>query len=229
MKKKYLIISFLVATIMNAQQGEITYKTTRINDVENPTDYTQKLSKELNMSIFTLIYSNKESYFTNVPHVPEDDFMAKIALVTANYFEDWYQSSTLRTSYFNKDISGKEYLVVYKRLMQGWELTNESKKIDNYTCYKATLKDFNERSGKETIIEAWYTPDIALPYGPAGYGGLPGLILELKYKRCLYVASKINLNPEKDVKSYPKPNIDNQIDSKEMAHLMKAARKVTED
>lgn len=229
MKIIMFVNTLLLSVFLNAQQGEITYETTHINLMENPTDFALSIEKELNNSLFSLQYTNKESFFTNIPHVPEDDLMAKLALVKAHYYEDWYQSPTNKISYFNKEIAGKEYLVVYKRLMQGWKLSNVSKKIENYTCYKATLVDFNERSGNETIIEAWYTPDIALPYGPGGYGGLPGLILELRYKQCLYVASKITLNPVKEIKEYPRPNMKNQIDSKEMARLMKLARKVTED
>lgn len=76
-----------------------------------------------------------------------------------------------------------------------WELTNESKKIDNYTCYKATCTvEFNTRHGNSgsRIVSAWYTPEINFNYGPNGYMGLPGLILELEYNKTKIVAKEIH-------------------------------------
>lgn len=229
MKKLIILIIVLFNIQLQSQEGVISYNVVISKDTNSTTEFSKKIDKEIEMSIFSLTFSASESYFNNIPHIPEDEISANIGLIKAHYYGYWYQSPTLRIAYFNKEIAGKEYLVVYENQMQGWELTNETKKIDNYSCYKATLIDYNERLDKETIIEAWYTPEIALPYGPVGYGGLPGLILELKYKDCIYISNKITLNPEKGIKAYPKPNMNNKIDSKEMTRLMKLARKVTED
>jgi len=53
-----------------------------------------------------------------------------------------------------------------------WGITNETKNIAGYPCIKATT---NYR-GRNWI--AWFTPNIAIPYGPWKLHGLPGLILE---------------------------------------------------
>lgn len=54
-----------------------------------------------------------------------------------------------------------------------WNITKESKTISGYSCTKATCV----YRGREW--EAWFTPEIAVPYGPWKLHGLPGLILEV--------------------------------------------------
>jgi len=93
----------------------------------------------------------------------------------------------------NKKVStefayGKDYLVSEKLADIEWKITNETKKIVGYTCKKAILfknpqKQFVSNSyGSCTMnnkerVEVWYTEEIASPFGPAGYWGLPGLIV----------------------------------------------------
>ncbi len=62
-----------------------------------------------------------------------------------------------------------------------WKLSNESKKIGNFLCYKATtsIKRYKVNGIHMQNIEAWYCPQWSLNYGPVGYVGLPGLIVEL--------------------------------------------------
>lgn len=66
----------------------------------------------------------------------------------------------------------------------GWSITDESKEIGGYTCFKATRTNVRQapNQGEKFAfpIIAWFSPEIPLPYGPKQYGGLPGLILELQ-------------------------------------------------
>jgi Protein of unknown function (Porph_ging). len=55
-----------------------------------------------------------------------------------------------------------------------WKISHETKKVENYTCQKATL----EYAGR--IWEIWFTPDIAIQEGPYIFNGLPGLIVYMK-------------------------------------------------
>ncbi|MNR33920.1 hypothetical protein D3C85_1516430 [compost metagenome] len=50
---------------------------------------------------------------------------------------------------------------------------------------------------------AWFAPILPYGYGPIQFYGLPGLILELKYKNTTYLAARIELTDTLDIK-FPK-------------------------
>jgi len=70
-----------------------------------------------------------------------------------------------------KDIHKKNFLVT-DELNYTWQITNETKKIKDYTCYKATT------TFRGNTFEAWFTPEIPINAGPWKWYGLPGLIVE---------------------------------------------------
>lgn len=118
---------------------------------------------------------------------------------------------------------GKEFLVTDELENFQWEITNEQKKIGNYSCNKAQIiipvskedkkkyDDFKKKQEtsktsffmmsepKDRIVEAWYTMDIPVSNGPGKYWGLPGLILELHDGETTLLCSKIILNPAEKI------------------------------
>ncbi len=63
-----------------------------------------------------------------------------------------------------------------------WKITNETKKIGEYTVQKAEsdyLLKYFPSYGK---IIAWFTYEIPVEIGPENYKGLPGLIMEIGYE-----------------------------------------------
>lgn len=85
--------------------------------------------------------------------------------------------------YFLLDIKNKEilffnyiinnnYIIRDNYIDLKWKATEETKKIADYNCIKATT---NFR-GREWI--AWFAPDIPVPFGPWKLHDLPGLLLE---------------------------------------------------
>jgi GLPGLI family protein len=137
-----------------------------------------------------------------------------------------------------EEFFGKEFLVQDSLPKWDWKLDGETKKIGNYTCYKATIliavseEDKNEyekiknKKGDEktqfiTVIEpkdktitAWYTPEIAISQGPEKYWGLPGLILEVNDGKKIILCSKIILNPKEKIE-IKKPNKGKKVNQKE--------------
>lgn len=70
-----------------------------------------------------------------------------------------------------------------------WKITAEQKMVLNYVTQKATLM-------LDTVeVVAWFAPQIPAQNGPEGFGGLPGLILELTLDngRRQLVATEIKL------------------------------------
>ncbi len=114
-------------------------------------------------------------------------------------------------------LMSKPFLVKDELKSFEWELTDETKKIGEYTVQKAQYSkvttrkmmtfgngvaegDGEPKTITDTItVEAWYTPQIPVSHGPDDYWGLPGLILELKDGRKTYLCTKVILNPEDGV------------------------------
>lgn len=67
-----------------------------------------------------------------------------------------------------------EYVLVREAVKPiKWAIADERRVVNGHPCQKATAGD--------TV--AWYSPSIAIPVGPVGCHGLPGLIVELSTPR----------------------------------------------
>jgi len=118
----------------------------------------------------------------------------KTLISKGEYFTDLGDSlQLLKTTFEHKDYYVKSPI---KKIE--WELQKESKKIGEFTCYKAVY--LKNMVGQEREIIAWYTPEIPLPLGPKEYvGGLPGIILELDEPIALFRCTSVTINPKKNI------------------------------
>lgn len=109
-----------------------------------------------------------------------------------------------------QEMMGKEYLIKDKAEPFEWELSEETKKVGNYTAQKASFtkivdsKRFSTgmtemENVKDTLqVTVWFTPEIPVSHGPEYYFGLPGLILEVQNQGRTLICEKIELNPSAD-------------------------------
>lgn len=111
------------------------------------------------------------------------------------------------------EIFGKKFLIEDELETFEWKITNETKKIGDYTATKAVYQNISERTSisltdsesktvkvtDTTQVVAWYTPEIPVSQGPNNTWGLPGLILELDNGNISYLCTKISLNPEEPI------------------------------
>lgn len=125
--------------------------------------------------------------------------------------------------YTNKrELFGKVFLVKDSITPSKWVMTGETKQIGIYNAYKATItkeveeREFNfgrrpTRGGesesepeapkmREVVMSAWFTPEIPVSTGPAMYGGLPGLILEINDDKTIILCTKVVINPKDKIK-----------------------------
>ncbi len=131
-----------------------------------------------------------------------------------------YNNLKSKITLSEEEIFGKEFLVSDELPKWNWTMTDETKTIGNYACYKATAlikvtdeeraayekrKAEADKNPKRILIideprdysvTAWYTPDIPVGHGPEGFWGLPGLILETSDGSRTILCSKIILNPK---------------------------------
>ena len=109
-----------------------------------------------------------------------------------------------------QEMMGKEYLIKDKSEPFEWVLSEETKKIGNYTAQKASFTKIVDsrrfstgmtemENVKDTLqVTVWFTPEIPVSHGPEYYFGLPGLILEVQNQGRILICEKIELNPSAD-------------------------------
>ncbi|CAM3926591.1 MULTISPECIES: GLPGLI family protein [Flavobacterium] len=119
------------------------------------------------------------------PHVNMPDALGLLTDLNNNIIIDH--------KYFTKGISGKEYDTLFvkdKAKNIAWELHEETKKINAFTCQKA-IGQFRGRT-----YTVWFTYEIPVSAGPWKLNGLPGLILEASEskKQFYFFADKIALS-----------------------------------
>jgi len=167
---------------------------------------------------YVLSFNKEESVFT------EEDQLDAISGATDSWGKNFapgkqYKNVKTNTQLQQQEFYGKKFLV--KDVLQPieWSLESDTKKIGNYSCFKATaliptneltwysfswdkLRNTTESDSTEvkevkmTQIEAWYAPQIPVRHGPLDYWGLPGLILEVSADNTTMLCSKLVLNPD---------------------------------
>lgn len=133
-----------------------------------------------------LVFDKSQSYYVTAKDSLENETNIenqKIKKIDGQITEIYLGKHTLEQGkqvYYNREKDSiwwnkkyqKPVYGVEKRTEIPWKLINESKKIGNLLCKKAT----GTFRGREYTV--WYSVEIPLPYGPWKLQGLPGLILE---------------------------------------------------
>jgi GLPGLI family protein len=136
-----------------------------------------------------------------------------------------------------QEMMGKEYLIQDKAEPFEWELSEETKKIGNYTAQKASFTKIVDsrrfstgmtemENVKDTIqVTVWFTPEIPVSHGPEYYFGLPGLILEVQNQGRTLICEKIELNPSADPVVIEKPSKGKEITQAEFKTVQEEGMK----
>ncbi len=206
----YTFFYFICLTSFSQHSGSVEYNLF-INLSEEIEDVFKKLDGIGAISLdegakkvtFVLEFKNYDSKFYLVESIGAKDTDAKMALGWSRFQNTTFgnvKNKTVRHNNKNNSFFDKEEFVIEKQMFDSWELKNEKKEIQGFICYKAIGFDIVTTSkGKEKKeVIAWYCPELPFSFGPNGYGGLPGLILELQTENALYGATKISLNAQID-------------------------------
>ncbi|MCB0461676.1 MAG: GLPGLI family protein [Flavobacteriaceae bacterium] len=204
MKYNISLILILFTTISLAQNQKglsVYYKTTSLYDLEAVDDETKSSSTK--MKYLLQMKENFESIEYILKIVEGKSLFETIKKMDVSNNTNLLQSVQEDQMFY---VDSKQYIEVLKAFgekilisedsnLRQWNLTKEKKEILGKLCYKAT---FDEKKGDKIIsIEAWFALDLPYQFGPKGYHGLPGLILEVKYNNVLvYTANKISWNDE---------------------------------
>jgi GLPGLI family protein len=88
-----------------------------------------------------------------------------------------------------KEFMTRMFLVQGKMNSSVWKITSNLKSILGYNCQEAISED----TLRKTI--AWFTTSIPVSTGPAGFGGLPGLILQIDMNDGRRVITATSIDP----------------------------------
>lgn len=166
---------------------------------------------------YDLTFKDNESYFRRRKTVGENNREFAILLTEGNH--EYYQDILNKKRIQKLNAFGEEF-IIQTDMVHEWKLLNEVKKIDGYLCYKAIrfLRRKNQKDIIKKLVVAWYTPSIPFNFGPKGYGGLPGLILELNEGKLQYYVDQIIINP-KEIIEIKKPIHGKRVTQKEFDEI----------
>ncbi|MCG2460572.1 GLPGLI family protein [Flavobacteriaceae bacterium F89] len=231
-------------------QGEATYfsKTSVRIDLSGrniPEDRKQQMlkrMKEANERTYTFDFDRTSSIYKEEEKLeqPGNDSGGRRFGMMGATGGDYYKNIPEGTYISKNDLFGKIFLVQDSLPKMEWKLGDETKKIGNYTVYKATAtksikrpnmgamfrrgSDDDKNKGdefteKQVEITAWYAPEIPVNQGPGDYWGLPGLILEVNDDITTILCTKIVLNPKEriEIKAPQKGKVVTQAEYDEIS------------
>ena len=233
--KQIIILAILLFSVVTFSQNNFQGKATYMSKTTMDMSRYDKMSEQQKKQMMNRFKSFLEKTYTLSFNKTTSSFRENVQLEGPGASgPSWSRSNGQGSIYKNvseknmiEDVEmfSKRFLVSEKMEPLQWELGMETKKIGNYTCYKATLvkedtkvdwgsifsrsrknkkKDSTavaEKPAKKMLtVTAWYTPQIPVNSGPGNYYGLPGLILEVNDDSQSIMCSKIVLNPESKVK-----------------------------
>ena len=248
------LLAIMVIQPMAAQefQGEATYKFHRqlnikLDSTQVSSDMHERMMEMMKKQFektFKLTFNKEESLYKEEEKLDSPSPAGMQIVMVDTGGSDIMYKNTKDGRYTNQnEVFGKVFLIKDKLEEREWVLTNETKNIGDYTCYKATmtregevvtggisvngdrdLDDMEETRTEEITVTAWYTPDIPINNGPADYQGLPGLILEINDGPVSILCSKIVLNPEK-VSEISEPTKGKEVTQEKFDEIMEKKMK----
>lgn len=201
MKKLILLIAILLHGVaMFAQTSGTVYyheKATLHINIQGDAPPPPHLPRERNASM-VLYYQPHQSLYVNDPDKENDPAIIEHESIDGNegvhikmsapddrYYCDLKNSKCID----QRDFMQRLFLIERDLRSSGWKITGNQKSILNYPCQEATRVDDDKK------VTAWFTTAIPVSTGPATYGGLPGLVLEVSVNDGDRVISAVEVKP----------------------------------
>lgn len=203
-------------------EGTILFKETVKMDFELPEEmqaYADMIPKEQS-SNKELLFNAKESLYRQA----EGDYEAGMEDYTSGglkvkmIMDGGQDGKTYRNHESSEVVKqekflGKQFLIKEKDASADWKVLGEQKKIQGYACIKAEAK-----SDSSTVI-AWFCPQIPVSAGPMGFGGLPGMIMELDLNDGMLTVSAVKVRDE--VGEIEEPSKGKEVTREEYEEIVK--------
>lgn len=216
MLKVFISILIFCSALISAQQtkilGDFSMKASsysaKVFEKSNLNIYYQfkflkdaKISENLREGLCVLQIGENYSKFSDTKTLQKDSLFEKFSHLKSVggkemnqlfMYNPLWSMESLKSGADKKITYQKRYKTKYEyeeiQPELKWQLHNESKKILDYSCKKATVK----YRGREFV--AWYTTEVPINNGPYVFEGLPGLILELKDSQNKYHFTAVGID-----------------------------------
>ena len=186
-KKQYAKVKVSYGVKTYVDKNSKTYKFM----MQRSPEFVAKIETVASEFDFSLVFNDSISIFYLEKKLYSDNNAASFALIGTGYFGRIKQQTN---NYITEELQEDFGKFLVSRPYQKWELHDDTKMIGDYLCFKATTF-YTTTNPKGKVFKydftAWYTPQLPYKFGPAGYGNLPGLIIELQGKRATYGVKKI--------------------------------------
>lgn len=203
---KKIILLFLIINFtgfsQNQEQLLVTYNTKSLLNVEKLKEQYKEEPEQLKYAL--MIRENMEAITYSLKIDKNKSEFETIYKMSLDNQENLFLRSKKKIRYYvdneeaiyQKEFQGEEILVIEPPKTIEWKLENKTKEILGFTCYKAIHT--NENQGRPHKIEAWYAPELPYSFGPKGYHGLPGLILEIEQNNS-FILTAVSVEKAKDL------------------------------
>ncbi|PLK43366.1 GLPGLI family protein [Emticicia sp. TH156] len=199
MKKLFLFITLLIShlTMAQLQEGIIDYefKVNLHKSIGKDQESIKSMIPEFRTSKNRLYFTPVKSFYTNIDE-DTDEVNSSVggSNVTMRFTRpqlDLYRDFEVSQFITVTDFAGKTFRIEDSLKTNPWRFHDETKKILDYTCKKASF--YNEEARQDVV--AWYTESLISPAGPQNFYGLPGTILEVNLNEgsTIITAKKVEL------------------------------------
>lgn len=237
----YLVLFIQFSMVSQNLKGIITYEKNLnydnlISKLENDSIQSSKavsLLKQLKSTsennLYELHFNSNESNYFYIKELSNDSEKGALSNLNIVKFKgNLYFNSEEKLMIHNYRFLGELFRVKDTSIGK-LTLTKETKKIDDYLCYKAILnknhKNLNGEDIKKKIV-CWYTLDIPVRFGPEKYNSLPGLILEVITDKERIVVSKVLLGEKTGNNiSVEKPTKGKEVYHEDLENIARAELK----
>lgn len=188
-KEIIIVITFFMSAVTFSQEDkriEVIYEiiaedftVEELAAIKDPNIRNKVVARStiLNGEQYILTGNRKKAHFKTIPKMNSD--ANKKSIFDSNTSEYYYDIERNK-AYESTNLGGVDYNVFFPLDFLDWQITNETKEINGYLCYKALgVRKIDDIRGKsDRVVEAWFCPAVPYRYGPQMYFGLPGLIFE---------------------------------------------------
>lgn len=183
----------------------VVFSTALVDDklkLEDPAFYEHQLAKQnsADQLNFVLELNESKSIFYH-PTLNESSAALKFAKSNTGGDHLFYNDLEDQILISQFPYWGSQILLEEKLNDTPWVIKSSSKTISGFVCFKA-VKSYTQKEGgytREINVEAWFTPEIPFKFGPKGYAGLPGLIIELTENNTTYFMKELKYVSDKEL------------------------------